>query len=158
VHEENTMNLAVLRGMTISVTGGAIQRVDGGTLLGYFESRAPYSKIQDVINRLGLTRVEAYSTASVLSGYAAAPTTFQTGPMSAVFPKGIVMFDLATHRELILPSAFGAEVSFTAVGILRGQCFEGRFEVSCGYTNLSGRDPQPVGQFTSRGRFEFLLK
>ena len=42
-----------MRGMTISVTGGAIQRTGGNGLHAYWESQAPHAAIQRLLERLG---------------------------------------------------------------------------------------------------------
>ena len=58
-YDEST-SFEALRGLTISITGGAIQRVDD-RLHAYWEGQAPYTSIQRSIQSLGLNRVEAFS-------------------------------------------------------------------------------------------------
>jgi hypothetical protein len=63
VHEHMTPDLPPMRGFTVFVTGGAIERVADG-LRAYWESQAPSSAIQKVVERLGALRVEARSAAT----------------------------------------------------------------------------------------------
>jgi Type I restriction enzyme R protein N terminus (HSDR_N) len=157
VHRDNTTNVAVLRGLTISVTGGAIQRVEDGSLMAYFEGRAPYLGIQKTIDALGLTRVELYSDSSVLSSDSTVPTIFRAN-MSASFPRGQQMLDLNTHTYVELPRTLRVEIEFEAAGTLDARVFAGRFQQDCAYKDEDSPERPFIFGFTSRGDFEFYLR
>jgi hypothetical protein len=157
VHQNNSLNIAAMRGFTISVTGGALQRVEDGTLLAYWESRAPYAALQSVINSLGLTRIEVYSDSARLSSDLNSPTIFQ-GNMNAVFPKGQEMLNLMNHEMVTLAVPLAAAITFRATGTLKSKAFGGSFELRSAYRNLSNPDAPELAQMTSTGIFEFLLR
>ena len=153
VHRHNTANLAPLIGFTISVIGGAIQRVDDGTLMAYFEGRPPYLGIQKTLDDLGLNKVEAYSDARELSTDPASPTIFRARA-AASFPKGQQMLDLTTHTYKVLTRTLNAEIDFEAAGYLVSSLFGGYFRLACTYKDDSSLDFQLI----SNGVFEFQLR
>jgi hypothetical protein len=121
-----------LRGFTIVVTGGAIQR-DGTTgLYAYWESLAPYSSIQRTLESLGLTRVKAFSRATALSADMSSPTVFETD-MEAVFPQGQLMRNLQAHEDIELPFDVRAHVRACATGGLSSDRFSGPYHLHCSY-------------------------
>jgi Type I restriction enzyme R protein N terminus (HSDR_N) len=153
VHRQNTANLAPLIGFTISVIGGAIQRVDDGTLMAYFEGRPPYLGIQKTIDDLGLNKVEAYSDARELSTDPALPTIFRA-KAAASFPEGQQMLDLTTHTYKVLARTLNVEIDFEAAGSLNARRFAGDFRLACTYKDDSSLNVQLI----SRGEFEFQLQ
>lgn len=157
VHESNSLNIAALRGFTVSITGGALQRIEDGKLLAYLESRAPYAALQSVINSLGLTRIEVYSDSSCLSCDSRSPTAFN-GNMNAVFPQGQEMLNLVNHETVILAAPMAAAISFEATGTLTSKSFGGRFELCSVYRNLVTADAPALAQIISTGIFELLLR
>jgi hypothetical protein len=140
---DDDIPLSFLRGFTMSIVGGAIQRVDGG-LLAYWEAMAPYASIQRTVRDLGLRRVEARSTDTCLSSNPSAPTIFVSED-STVFPRGRPMLNLLTHTEEPLAATFHAHYRATACGTLHGDRFLGpcelrlRFEVEGGRGDTGGR-------------------
>jgi hypothetical protein len=145
-----------MRGFTIAVTGGAIQRIDGG-LCAYWESQAPYTSIQRLIERLGLTRVEATSTATVLSDKRERPTVFES-QMSTIFPEGEMMPNLATHEEVQLPFPLVCRLTARATGSLTGTLFSGPFEVRAVYEKTDNKTTERLGEVSGVGEFEFQLR
>jgi len=98
VHERQNPEIPALKGFTVYVDNGIIERVDG-TLSGRFEGRAPISSLQDVVNKLGLTSIELRSESTVLSSDAGNPTLFVT-EKAAVFPQGEVMISVRARVAL----------------------------------------------------------
>jgi hypothetical protein len=156
VHDHSAA-IPALHGLTISITSGAIQRIEDGSLLAYFEGRAPYAGIQSTLDSLGLKRVVLYSDSNKLSSDLAEPTMF-SAQISATFPEGQEMLDLMTHTSGHLPLTLIAEVEFQAVGKLDGWVFAGQFHQKCVYKDGSLSEPPVLFRMESGGQFEFLLK
>jgi hypothetical protein len=156
-HKENTLKLPVLTGFTISVIGGAIQRVDDGSLMVVFEGRAPYLSVQELLDRLGLKRVEAYTESKQLSTDSAAPTVFSAN-MTAIFPEGEQLTDISSNTSIVLGRPLKAEIRFTATGALNGTTFGGAFQLDCTYRDGATADSPILTSLSSFGDFEFLLR
>jgi hypothetical protein len=156
-YERCIPNLPQMRGFTLSITGGAIQRLETGGLSVYWEARAPYAGMQRLIERLGLTRAEAFSPANVWSDQAADPTVFD-GAMSAVFPAGETMYDLAKHEDFVLPFEMNCRLKYQGAGVLTAERFRGPFElhVVCEFTDATAI--LRTFELTGFGRFEFRLR
>jgi hypothetical protein len=71
-----------MRGFTLSITGGGIQRLETAGLIASWEARGPYATIQRLLERLSLTRIEAMSVSTELSDRLDSPTVFD-GKMTA---------------------------------------------------------------------------
>jgi hypothetical protein len=156
-YDRSEPNLAPMNGLTISVTCGAIQRLDTGGLKAHWGARAPYAPIQRLIERLGLTRIEAFSCSSELSDRADVPTIFD-GKTSAVFPAGESLYDLSRHEEVFLNVPITCHLNFQGIGVLSAGRFQGPFELHIQYefTDLSGLAHSP--KFSAFGSFELQLK
>jgi hypothetical protein len=146
-----------MRGLTLSVTGGAIQRLETGGLSVYWQARGPYAPIQRLLERLGLTRAEAFSPANALSDQATNPTVFD-GDMSAVFPAGETLYDLSKHEEVVLPFPMNCRLKYRGTGVLTAGRFSGPFELHVIYefTDTAGI-PRSSG-LSAFGKFEFQLR
>lgn len=157
-HQQTTPRLRFMEGFTVSVTGGALQRTDQG-LLAYWEAQGPFASIQRLIERLGLTRVEAFAPANSLSTDPTAPTVF-TMHSTAVFPKGETLRDLEKHQDVVLPTDIHCDLKITATGVLIGTTFQGSLVMEVDYKTQppDSNGLQSVVQLTSHGEFEFQLK
>jgi hypothetical protein len=118
---------------------------------------APNTAIQRTIERLGLTRAEAFSKSTALSADIENPTIFE-GEMHAVFPTGESMYDLAKHESVVLPFAVKCSVNCQAAGIVTASRFAGPFELHVLYefTDLTGADR--TSTFSGCGKVEFQLR
>ena len=155
-HERTTPDNPLLRGFTVTITGGAIQRLDD-SLIGYFESKAPYSAIQRLLEKLGLMRVETTAKARELSTDPATPTVFATD-MTAVFPKGESLWDIPRGQEVILPEDLYCRIAFSAQASLAGIVLRGPFSLQITYQVMRDQLLITAYELSSRGEFEFLLK
>lgn len=150
-------DLPPMRGLTLSITGGAIQRCDSGGLIAYWQARAPYAPIQRLLERLGFIRIEAFSPANELSDRPESPTVFE-GQMTAVVPAGETLYDLATYRDVVLPVSLTCHLSFRGSVVLTAGRLQGPFELHVRYefTDASGTARAPT--FSALGQIEFQLK
>jgi hypothetical protein len=146
-----------MRGLTLSVTGGAIQRLETGGLSVYWQARGPYAPIQRLLERLGLTGAEAFSPANALSDQATNPTVFD-GDMSTVFPAGETMYDLSKHEDVVLPFPMNCRLQYRGTGVLTAGRFSGPFELHVLYefTDTAGI-PRSL-ELSGYGTFEFQLR
>jgi hypothetical protein len=156
-YDRCTPDLAPMRGLTLSVTGGAIQRLETGGLSVYWQARGPYAPIQRLLERLGLTRAEAFSPANALSDQAANPTAFE-GAMSTVFPAGETMYDLAKHEDVVLPFAMNCRLKYRGTGVLTAGRFRGPFELHVLYEFNDQAGVARSSEFSAFGEFEFQLR
>lgn len=157
VYSASAGDLPFMRGFTISITGGAIQQVDGGGLCAYWEAQAPFDAIQKTVDRLGLTRVETTSSSNALSSNANAPTVFSLNS-TAIFPRGEKLFDLTQYVERELLTDLQCQLSARATGTLAGSRFFGPFELRVEYEVLDGQHFKRAADFWATGDFEFWLK
>jgi hypothetical protein len=155
-HERSTPSIPHMRGFTVTITGGAIQRASQG-LCAYWESRAPYTAIQGLIDRIGLTRVEALSSDSHLSSDRQAPTLF-CADMSAVFPKGEIMPNLVSGESNVLAYDLHCHLTFRAWATLEGNVIDGPFQMEVVY-EVPGKTPRPEPiVVATAGKFEFRVR
>jgi hypothetical protein len=155
-HERTTPDMPHMRGFTVWVIGGAIQRLEG-ELCAYWESMAPNTAIQRMLDRLDLLRVEARAQAESLSTDPSAPTIFHC-TAAAVFPKGEVLPDARTGEEHVLLQDLHCRMGFRADATLVGSSLGGPFLLSITYQVLEAAVLKTVFEFSSRGQFSFTLK
>jgi hypothetical protein len=146
-----------LRGFTLSITGGAIQRLETGGLIAYWEARGPYARIQRLIERLGLTRIEAFSPSNELSARSDAPTIFD-GKMNGVFPAGETLYDLSTYTDVVLPSSMTCHLNFSGTGVLTAGRFHGPFALHVRYEFIDASGVARSPKFSGFGQIEFQLR
>lgn len=140
IHEEQTPKIPGLKGFTVSVEGGALERTDIG-LLARVEGRAPYAALQRVLERFGLTYLEMQSTATELSVDPANPTLFQSKSI-AVFPEGEMMPNIATGTEAPITVGIICELTVRAQVALTGHVVAGPFEAHMRY--VRAEDPNAL--------------
>jgi hypothetical protein len=156
-YERCEPDLPPMRGFTLSVTGGAIQRLETGGLYAYWEARGPYAAIQRTIERLGLTRAEAFSSVSTLSDDSASPTIFDGG-MNTVFPAGEPMYNLANYEDVILQFALRCRVRYRCAGVLTAGRFGGPFELNVLYESDNQAANPRTFEMRGIGKIEFQLR
>jgi len=162
-YERWTPEAPHMNGMTISVTGGAIQRINSNSLHAYWEAQAPHTAVQQSLERLGLTRVDAYSTAAELSSRVDVPTVFEV-KTTTVIPQGERLWNLQKHEEIMLPVPIECYLTARATGVLSGSIFTGRFELHNVYvvkhwpTTKQRPESRQSFEMTGIGEFEFQLR
>lgn len=152
-----------MNGMTISVTGGAIQRINNSGLHAYWEAQAPHTAVQRILERLGLTRTDAHSTATELSDRVDAPTVFEV-KTTTVLPQGEQLWNLQKHETVVVPVPIECYLTARATGVLSGSTFSGAFELHNVYIAkqwpIDKQAPEipPSFEMTGIGEFEFQLR
>ena len=137
--------------------GCSVQRTEQG-LLAYWEAQAPFASIQRLMERLGLTRVEAVSASTSLSTDPTSPTVFQMHN-TVVIPKGETLRDLRSHEDVILLADLHCELKVKAAGVLVATTFRGSLEMEVEYrTQPEGHATPLVTHLVTQGEFEFQLK
>lgn len=155
VYQHWTPVMPHMDGMTVPVTSGAVQRTENG-LLAYWESQAPFAGIQRLLERLGLTRVEACSESTSLSADPASPTVFAVRA-SVIFPRGETLRDFNKHEDVVLKQDIHCALKVTATGVLVGASFRGPLVLEVEYRSQA-EDLEPIARVIGRGTFEFQLK
>ena len=156
-YDRSEPDLPPMRGFTLSITGGAIQRLETGGLIAYWEARGPYAPIQRLLERLGLTRIEAFSSSNELSDRSDAPTIFD-GEMTAFFPAGETLYDLSTYTDVVLPFSMACHLNFRGTGVLTAGRLRGPFELHVLYEFTDVSDVSRSTNFSGFGQIEFQLK
>jgi hypothetical protein len=158
VHRHWMPPVPYMEGFTVSITGGALQRTEQG-LLAYWEGQAPFAGIQRLMERLGLTRVEALSPSSSLSADPQSPTKFEM-QMQSVFPQGETLRDLSKHEDVVLTADLHCDLKVSATGVLVGTTFRGSTVMEIEYRSKPDGQPAPqlLAKFCAHGEFEFQLK
>jgi Type I restriction enzyme R protein N terminus (HSDR_N) len=157
VYDSFVPDLPHMRGFTISITGGSIQRIEDGRLLAYYKSQGPYESIQQLLWRLGLSRVDAVSSSGSLSIDTREPTVFVT-ESTAVFPQGERVLDLSNHEEKVFLRDVRVRLTARASGALSGDRFSGEFELNALYEIDTDNGSSQVAQVRGLGRFELFLR
>ena len=148
---DTSVELPPFQGLTIMITGGAIERDENNLLRAFIKTLSPYARMQEVNERLGLARSEYLSQHTVLSSDGLAPTTFSAS-RQIYFSAGERMFDLLTWKDVILPLNIECNVTTEAKGVLTDHKFHGEFRAIMKYRVAV---PQQVTKMV--GDFEVYL-
>lgn len=122
----NSLDLVSLKGLTDTITGGAIERNENNQLIAFIEIRSPYAQLQKFNERLGLSRLELISNDTTISIDPNKPTIFSLSQRTH-FSKGDKLFNLQTWCEITLPFNIVCEATTLGQGILVGRNFKGVF-------------------------------
>lgn len=138
--------LPMLKGYTIFVVNGAVQRQVSKGLLAFLDTLSPYESLQRLNERLGLARFEIASNDSVISTDETRPTIFQS-EHTVFLAQGEVIPNFLTGGNIQLPSNLTCKVKTLAEGILKDTIFSGNFQARYFYkeTDLD---------IAMRGKFE----
>lgn len=113
--------------MNQAVTDGVVERTANG-LLAYVELVAATREMQELNERMGLSRFEARSSDDKLSFDSSSPTRFSA--VERVYAAaGEEFFDLTSWRQVRLPCAVDLVVSTTITAYLDGQSLHATFFV-----------------------------
>lgn len=138
-------NLPMLKGYTIFVVNGAVQRQVSGGLVAFLDTLSPYESLQRLNERLGLDRFEITSNDSVLSTDEDRPTIFQS-EHTVFFAKGEIMPNFLTGSDNQLSSNLTCKVKTVAEGVLKDNIFTGKFQAFYFYQE-SGLNLTMGGEF-----------
>jgi hypothetical protein len=122
----NSMNIPPLVGMTMTVTGGSVERNEAGRLEAHLSAIVPFQSLQTLNEKLGLDEMHLTSLSEALSTDEGSPTVFES-TRSVVLPKGEVALDMLSWKQVALPMNITATVHTKATGVLRGNEFAGEF-------------------------------
>jgi hypothetical protein len=120
------MNIPPLVGMTMTVTGGSVERNEAGRLEAHLSAIVPFQSLQTLNEKLGLDEMHLTSLSEALSTDEGSPTVFES-TRSVVLPKGEVALDMLSWKQVALPMNITATVHTKATGVLRGNEFAGEF-------------------------------
>lgn len=140
--------------VTLSITDGAIERDDDGSLIIYVKARSPFRFVNELNERLGLSRLELISEHSALSTNAASPTIFRQ-EIVVTLPQGEVFPNLMGEGELVLQRNLRCNSATEAIGVLEGERFLGEFLQRYEYSDLPNIGDKLL--INASGRFEVIL-
>lgn len=98
-YTDSSVALPIINELQIAIIDGAIERGLDGNLIAFVIAQAPIRSIQEMIERLGLNRLEYISESNVLSSDAENPTEFAYEG-HASFPAGEELFDMNSGRRV----------------------------------------------------------
>ncbi len=142
-YEYNSLGVPALKDLIIYITGGTILRDENNRLFGYVETLSPYQQLQEVNERLGLTKLESFSTDTTLSTNSEKPTVFESRKKIS-FTQGERMFNLQNFKYFILPMDLTIETHHVISGYLDNKIFKGQF---LGEQIFSGQSNKLKGNF-----------
>lgn len=142
---ENSLNLPQLRGLTVTITTGAVERSETGQLIAFLRTQSPFVSFQKLNERLGLSHFEVVSEDDVVSTDPTRPTEFSS-VQEVIIPAGEKILDLQTWQEVQLTGNLPCRTYTLAKGILVQQDFVGDFYVEITYVELKATI-EIVGKF-----------
>ena len=125
IFSENSINAPCLKGLTLSVTEGAVERKNGN-LVAFLNTCSPFAQLQAFNERLGLTTFEAVSSDKSISTVPEHPTDFKN-TQNVILPAGESILDLNSWQQIKLPINITCQTETLARGYLQGQDFIGKF-------------------------------
>ena len=148
-YHSSSINMPALTQMQTSIFGGGIERDENGHLVALFTTIAPTRSIQQLNERLGLTKIEMFSQDSCIPSDKLKPTIFRLD-QTATFPEGERLLDINTWQEVQLPCNMTCRVIAEASGYLEKNRFFGTFNSDLDYKNLNQ-------QISLKGTFEIFV-
>jgi hypothetical protein len=132
---ENNQNLPFLNELTLTISGGSIERDENQRIIACLQTRTPFRSINELNTKLGLNNLEMISTDLNLSGDSSKPTLF-TEVTNMTLAEGDVIFDPSTWELVPLPINVSCRTETKAEGILTKQKFHGNFQLKYNFLNL----------------------
>jgi len=145
IFTENSLNTPALKGLTNSVTEGAIERGKDGNLIAYLNTLSPFAQLQALNEKLGLSKFEALSSDTTISTNPDKPTEFKS-EQTVILPAGERITDLNSWTEVELPANITCQTETLARGFLEKQNFVGKFFCKLFYVE-SGLNIELIGDF-----------
>ena len=125
-YQNNTLNFQPLKGLTMSITNGSVERNEFGKLEAYIDTVVPFQSLQRLNEKLGLHFMRLFSESNTISVDPAKPTVF-TASTNHILPQGEKVLNLLTWQEVPLPINIQVQTQTTASGHLEGNIFRGEF-------------------------------
>lgn len=144
IFQKNSLSIAHLNELTLSVKSGYAQRNEDGKIIAYINTVSPYAHMQKLNEKFGLHKIEVISESEVFSTDKENPTILEN-THDYTLPKGEVMIDIATMSEVALPHNINLRTYTKVSAYLEGNMFKGDFT---GIIQLEGAMPvNLVGDF-----------
>jgi hypothetical protein len=154
VFEKCTPDIPAMTGMVATVTGGSIQRDDSGGLLAYIITLVPFTPLQRLNEKLGLSAIEVLCPDSSLSIDALNPSRFDR-TMNVILPRGERILNMANWKEEVLAVGINCKLQFSGAAVLAGKQVTGQFSAHYFYVlQLPGAPSLSVNM---NGRFRLVL-
>lgn len=141
---ENSLNAPSLKGLTLSVTEGAVERKNGN-LVAFLNTCSPFAQLQALNERLGLTGFEAVSSDESISITPEHPTEFRN-TQNVILPAGESILDLNSWQQIELPINITYQTETLVQGYMKRQDFIGKFHCKFFYVE-SQVNVEMVGNF-----------
>ncbi len=135
LYTDNSENLVPLIGLTMSITEGAVERNEDGTLNAYIETQVPFQSLQKLNEKLGLHSLCLTSESTSVSDNPEQPTEFKSITQH-MLPQGETVLDLTTWSETVIPINIEVITETRATGHLEGNTFKGEFIGIISYQNV----------------------
>ncbi|MDA8133943.1 MAG: type I restriction enzyme HsdR N-terminal domain-containing protein [Desulfobacteraceae bacterium] len=145
IYDHNNIGLKPFIGLVMSITEGAVERNENGKLEAYIETQVPYQSLQQLNEKLGLHSLHLFSDDGSISISPESPTIF-SATTNHILPKGSLVLDLSTWRELPLPMNISVQAQTKATGYLDGNKYMGQFNALLTYQEF-GLNVEMDGSF-----------
>lgn len=145
----SNVGLPILGELTLTISGGSIERDENQHLIAYLQSQTPFRSMNELNTKPGLDRFELVSTEMNLSSDSSKPTLF-TEVTNTVLPEGDTVFDPYNWKPLRLPRNISYRTETQAEGILTERRFHGNFRLR--YQLLDSNQ-----MIDTQGKFEIHL-
>jgi hypothetical protein len=130
--EKNNLGLRLLSELQMSVREGAVERDEENRMIAFLSTVGPSRSLQELNERLGLSKFEMISTDSQLSVNKERPTVF-VYENRVILPAGERLLDLQSWKEIELPMNLTCDISASASGVFDDAVFSGIFTTSMKY-------------------------
>ncbi|MBD1995533.1 type I restriction enzyme HsdR N-terminal domain-containing protein [Leptolyngbya sp. FACHB-541] len=128
VFTSSNVSLPILEELTLTISGGSVERNENQHLIAYLQSQMPFRSMNELNTKLGLDRFELVSTEMNLSSNSLKPTLF-TEVTNTVLPAGDTVFDPYNWKPLRLLRNISYRTETQAEGILTERRFHGAFRL-----------------------------
>jgi hypothetical protein len=134
-YTQSNLDLQVLTEFQNNISQGAIERDERGQMIAFVQATGPVRSLQELNERLGLSRFEMTSEASQLSIDPAVPTRFSYNNR-IILPKGERVLNILDWQYLSLPFNITCDIGVDANGYFANHLFSGSFDTKMRYTEL----------------------
>ena len=126
VFHHNSLGMQHMKGLTLSVKSGFLQRNEENNIVAYLDTVSPFIQLQKLNEKFGLHEITAVSGISVLSSYPnnMSELVYNT---SNILPQGESILDLATMNTMLLPQNITVNTETHVAGYLENNEFKGSF-------------------------------
>lgn len=148
-YTEISADIPVLKELQISIIDGAIERGQNGNIIAYVVTLAPIKSIQQMIEEMGINKLEYTSASNVLSSDPNLQTEFvYVG--HAVFKKGQRLFDVTTNAWKTMPVTIRCDVHSRVLMHIENGKILGTIENNVTYFGVAGPTLRMAGNISLR--------